>query len=87
MGLDFLSMPAYISSGSHEHDGIKYRFLVMEKYGSDLGKFLIQHKKFPPATLFNIGIQIVSIMQLLGLKNVTYDVIGLSIETYAKYDF
>lgn len=63
--LSLLGMPAYIASGSHEHNGNKYRFLVMQKYGIDLGKLFAQYKKFPTATVFQIAIQIVSTLKKL----------------------
>ncbi|KAI4502142.1 hypothetical protein M0802_002824 [Mischocyttarus mexicanus] len=36
--LSVLGMPNYIASGSHEHKNVKYRFLVMDRYGTDLWK-------------------------------------------------
>lgn len=57
-----LGMPPYISSGSHEYKGEKYRFLVMEKYGKDIWKcYLENDKKFPDLTVYKIGIQVVSL--------------------------
>lgn len=54
-------MPAYIGSGSHEHNGKKYRFLVMEKFGKDIWQlFLENNRKFPEATVYQLGLQIVS---------------------------
>lgn len=58
--LDFLGMPAYISSGSHDYNGNKYRFLVMEKFGADIGKAFQEFKRFPTATVYQIAIQIVN---------------------------
>lgn len=54
-------MPIYIASGSHEYKGKKYRFLVMEKFGTDIWKlYLENNKKFPAATAYQLGLQIVS---------------------------
>lgn len=54
-------MPKYLGSGSHDHDGIKYRFVVMEKFGSDIWKIFLENNKcFPADTVFKLGIQIVS---------------------------
>lgn len=54
-------MPVYFGSGSHEYNGKKYRFLVMEKFGTDIWKlFLESNRKFPPATAYQLGLQVVS---------------------------
>lgn len=59
--LSVLGMPRYLGSGSHEHKGKKYRFLVMDKYGKDLWHvFLENNRKFPVATVYKIGLQIVN---------------------------
>lgn len=57
-------MPVYIGSGSHEFNEKKYRFLVMEKFGNDLYKFFSENNgKFPAATVYQIGLQIVSFIR------------------------
>lgn len=54
-------MPLYLGSGSHEFKNQKYRFVVMEKFGTDLWKiFLENNRTFPSDTVFKLGIQIVS---------------------------
>lgn len=59
-------MPSYLGSGSHEFKNEKYRFLVMDKFGTDLWKkFLENNNAFPPDTVFKLGIQIVSTYFLL----------------------
>lgn len=58
--LKTLGMPVFIGSGSHEHNGQKYRFIVMEKYGTDIWKIFLEHNKvFPEETVLKLGIQIV----------------------------
>lgn len=58
--LTHFGMPVYIGSGSHEYNGKKYRFLVMEKFGSDIWKlFLENNRKFPVTTVYQLGLQIV----------------------------
>lgn len=60
--LSTFGMPLYIASGSHEYNGKKYRFLVMEKFGTDIWKlFLENNRKFPAATVYQLGLQIVSL--------------------------
>lgn len=56
-----LGMPKYLGSGSHEFQGQKYRFMVMERFGDDLQKIIEKHnKKFSYKTVFQISVQIVS---------------------------
>lgn len=58
-----LGMPKYLGSGSFEYSGNKYRFMVMERFGSDLQKILEQHsKRFSFKTVYQVGIQIVSVL-------------------------
>lgn len=60
-----LGMPKYLGSGSFEYKTQKYRFMVMERFGSDLQKILEQHnKKFSFKTVCQIGLEIVSIFTL-----------------------
>lgn len=60
--LKSLGMPIYHGSGSHTHENTKYRFLVIDKFGLDIWKtFLKNGKKFNPAAVYKIGIQIVNI--------------------------
>ena len=54
-------MPRYLGSGSFEYKNQKYRFMVMDRYGSDLQKILDQHnKKFSFKTVYQVGLEIVS---------------------------
>lgn len=54
-------MPKYLGSGSFDYNNQKYRFMVMERFGSDLQKILEQHnKKFSFKTVYQIGLEIVS---------------------------
>jgi vaccinia related kinase len=56
-----VGLSPYIGSGSHVYRGEKYRFLVLERFGQDLGKLFLQNgKMFPVKTVFYLGIQIVS---------------------------
>lgn len=53
-------MPVYYGSGSLDYKGEKYRFLVLNKFSTDLCKLLEENgKKFPTDTVFKIGIQMV----------------------------
>lgn len=54
-------MPKYIGSGSHEYKNTKYRFVVMDRYGTDLWKlFEGNNRSFPEHTVYKIALQIVS---------------------------
>lgn len=63
--LNQLGMPAFIGSGSHDYNGKKYRFLVMNKFGKDVGKFLAELKKLPSATVFKLGIQLLDVLEYI----------------------
>lgn len=55
-------MPKFIASGSHEHKGTKYRFMVMDRFGKDLQKLLDRNNKiFPIKTVYTLGKLVVSI--------------------------
>lgn len=58
--LSSLGMPTYFGNGSHEYRGEKYRYLVLERYGKDLWNLFKENgRTFPPATVFQIGLQMV----------------------------
>jgi len=53
-------MPKYIASGSHEYKNIKYRFLVINRYGKDLWKvFEENNKHFAEHIVYKLALQIV----------------------------
>ena len=59
--LKILGMPKYIASGSCDIQGVKCRFMVMEKFGTDLQKsFEANGKRFPVNTVMSIGTRVVS---------------------------
>lgn len=60
--LKSLGLPKFLGSGSHEANGDKYRFLVIEKLGSDIWQLYLENgQKLPGETVFQIAIQIVVI--------------------------
>jgi len=64
--LKLLGMPKFIAFGSHMLSKIKYRFLVMERFGSDLQKKLIANKnKFSLKTALTLGIKILDIIEYI----------------------
>ena len=55
-------MPKFIATGSHELKGVRYRFMVMERFGEDLQKkFEADGKTFPRKSVLQMGLRIVSI--------------------------
>nr|XP_018917690.1 PREDICTED: serine/threonine-protein kinase VRK1-like isoform X1 [Bemisia tabaci] len=64
--LKYLGVPKYISSGTHEYKATKYRFLITEKFGEDLYKIFLAHKKsIPLPTVLQISIQLINILEYL----------------------
>lgn len=64
--LKFLGMPKFIGSGSHEYKSIKYRFMVMERFGTDLQKLFELHKRqFSVKTVFTVALKIIDILEYI----------------------
>jgi len=64
-----LGMPRYMGSGSHTYSNNKYRFMVMERFGSDLQKiFEKNNKKFSLKTTYQLGIQIIDVLEYVHSK-------------------
>lgn len=54
-------MPAFIASGQHESNGHKYRFMIMQRFSTDLQKlFENNNKSFKESDCFQVSLQIVS---------------------------
>lgn len=91
-GLKMLGMPVYYGSGSLEYKDEKYRFLVMDKFGSDLHKLYLENgKEFPTDTVFKLGIQIMDVLKYMHEKGYVHAdikaanlLMGLSKETQNK---
>ncbi|XP_076234475.1 serine/threonine-protein kinase VRK1 [Calliopsis andreniformis] len=67
--LQALGMPRYIGSGSHEYKNTKYRFVVMDRYGTDLWKLFEENsRRFPEHTVYKIALQIVNILEYIHFK-------------------
>jgi len=55
-----LGMPRYVASGSHEYKNMKYRFLVIDRYGKDLRQiFEENNRQFPEHIVYKLALQIV----------------------------
>lgn len=58
--LKYLAAPIYVASGQHEKNGQKLRFMVMERYGTDLQKVFVQNgNRFSVATVYTLGLRMV----------------------------
>ncbi|KAK6632412.1 hypothetical protein RUM44_007454 [Polyplax serrata] len=65
-GLKHLGMPYYIAFGSHSYQNERYRFLILQRYGQDLGKIFQKcKKKFHIKTVLTLGIQILDILEYI----------------------
>ncbi|XP_032685595.1 serine/threonine-protein kinase VRK1-like [Odontomachus brunneus] len=68
--LTALGMPKYVASGSHEYKNTKYRFLVIDRYGTDLWKiFEANNKQFSEHTVYKLVLQIIDILEYIHHKN------------------
>ncbi|KAK9743746.1 Protein kinase domain [Popillia japonica] len=79
--LKLLGMPIYIGSGSHDIKDTKYRFVVMEKFGSDIWKIFLENKRnFNPAAVYKVGIQIIDVLEYIHSKGYVHaDIKGANI--------
>ncbi|KAF5290608.1 hypothetical protein FQA39_LY14674 [Lamprigera yunnana] len=61
--LKLLGMPTYLGSGRHEHDNKNYRFIVMEKFGTDISKLFFENNRtFASETVFKLGVQLLDVI-------------------------
>ncbi|XP_078033881.1 uncharacterized protein LOC144468344 [Augochlora pura] len=68
--LSRLGMPPFLGSGSHEYKSTKYRFIVLERYGTDLWKLFEQNnKEFPEHTVYKVAIQIINVLEYIHSRN------------------
>ena len=60
-GLSCLAIPKFIASGSHDHGGTRFRFMVMDRFGEDIEKkFTTAGRKFSHSTVCYLALQLVS---------------------------
>ncbi|KAJ0174419.1 hypothetical protein K1T71_009527 [Dendrolimus kikuchii] len=68
--LSSLGMPTYFGNGSHEYNGEKYRYLVLERYGKDLWTIFKEcGRSFPPVTVFQLGLQMLDVLEYIHSRN------------------
>jgi len=69
--VSYLGIPVYIGSGSHTNSGVQYRFMVMQRFGTDLEKiFNDSGRRFGLATVCFLALRVVSNRSLCNLLSV-----------------
>ncbi|XP_014218471.1 serine/threonine-protein kinase VRK1 [Copidosoma floridanum] len=64
--LSCFGMPPFLGSGSHELHNTKYRFVVMERYGTDLWKLFLENgRRFPEPTVYKVSWQIINVLEYI----------------------
>ncbi|KAI7804297.1 serine/threonine-protein kinase VRK1 isoform X4 [Triplophysa rosa] len=64
--VDYLGVPKYWGSGFHEKGGKRYRFMVMDRFGTDLQKkFEENGRKFPRKLVLQLGIRLLDILEYI----------------------
>ncbi|KAM3871286.1 serine/threonine-protein kinase VRK1 [Diretmus argenteus] len=62
----YLGVPKYWGSGLHERGGKRYRFMVMDRCGTDLQKkFEENGRKFPKKLVLQLGIRLLDILEYI----------------------
>ncbi|XP_044272231.1 serine/threonine-protein kinase VRK1-like [Tribolium madens] len=63
--LKTFGMPAYLGSGSHDVGAAKYRFIVMEKFGSDIDKMRRESGALSAVSVFQMAWQITYVLEYI----------------------
>lgn len=65
-GMKSLGMPYMIGNGSAEINGIKHRFIVMPRYGTDVAKhFLANGRRLPEGTCYRLALQMLDVYEFI----------------------
>ena len=55
-----LGMPQFIASGMLDRSNVKYRFMIMQRFGTDLQKlFEANHKSFSHKAVLQLAVRVV----------------------------
>ncbi|XP_050099056.1 nucleosomal histone kinase 1-like [Anopheles aquasalis] len=66
--LKHLGIPHYVSSGTHDLNNIKHRFLVIPRYGESLQTMLLRHDKcLPLQAVYRIALQMLDVLEFIHL--------------------
>lgn len=88
-----LGVPGYIGSGTHRRKGKKFRFLVMERFGSDLQRILdhSEGSRFTDKTVCEVGMQVIDSLQYIHKQGYVHKdvkaanlLVGLGVENQHK---
>ncbi|XP_043489088.1 serine/threonine-protein kinase VRK1-like isoform X2 [Polistes fuscatus] len=61
-----IGVPTYEGSGSHFYNGQRYRFLVIPRYGIDIGKlFILNNRKLPTKLVNNLAVQMLDALEYI----------------------
>ncbi|KAI4479763.1 hypothetical protein M0804_010813 [Polistes exclamans] len=61
-----IGVPTYEGSGSHIYNGQRYRFLVIPRYGIDIGKlFILNNRKLPTKLVNNLAVQMLDALEYI----------------------
>ncbi|XP_075387581.1 serine/threonine-protein kinase VRK1 [Tenrec ecaudatus] len=64
--LQYLGVPKYWGSGLHDKNGQSYRFMVMDRFGSDLQKiYEASAKRFSRKTVLQLSLKILDILEYI----------------------
>ncbi|XP_051508267.1 serine/threonine-protein kinase VRK2 [Myxocyprinus asiaticus] len=64
--LEFLGIPTYWGSGLSEYKGIRYRFMVMDRLGTDLQKLFMENGgQFRKATVLRLGVLMLDVLEYI----------------------
>ncbi|XP_024408536.2 serine/threonine-protein kinase VRK2 [Desmodus rotundus] len=63
--LDYLGIPVFYGSGLTEFKGKSYRFMVMERLGTDLQKISDQNGTFKKSTVLQLGIRMLDVLEYI----------------------
>ena len=70
----WVGIPRFYGHGSTYIDGLRLRFLVMTRFGSDIEKFFQSGKKpIPLPTVLNIGIQVINSLEYVHSRGYTHN--------------
>ena len=61
-----LGVPYFVATGLHSQDGFQYRFLIMQRFGTDLQKLFEQsEKRFPVSSVFLLGLKLLDVLEYI----------------------